>query len=121
MLLRLSLPLLLLPQLSWGIKTVSFKKFSSAFPQTTHSFKDHCILACDGTHVVYSTNSEIIEDFNVRGSDPPLRLSYNLFKIILWMFAERANEIVRKFLTNIFITADDAAVFLAGIYCGANE
>ena len=41
-----------------------FKEFSSAFPQTTHSFKDHCILACDGTHVVYSTNSEIIEDFN---------------------------------------------------------
>lgn len=40
-----------------------FKKFSS-FPQTTHSFKDYCILACDGTHVVYSTNSEIIEDFN---------------------------------------------------------
>jgi len=28
MLLRLSLPLLLLPQLSWGIKTVSFKKIT---------------------------------------------------------------------------------------------
>lgn len=41
-----------------------FKKFSSAFPQTTHDFKDHCILACDGTHVVYATNAEIIEDFN---------------------------------------------------------
>ena len=27
-------------------------------------FKDHYILACDGCHVVYTTNSEIIEDYN---------------------------------------------------------
>ena len=41
-----------------------FHEFSTSFPQTTHRFKDHCILACDGTHVVYTTNSEIIEDYN---------------------------------------------------------
>ena len=41
-----------------------FDEFSSAFPQITHKFKDHCILAGDGTHVVYTTNAEIIEDFN---------------------------------------------------------
>ena len=41
-----------------------FNEFSTSFPQTTHRFKDHCILACDGTHVVYTTNSEIIEDYN---------------------------------------------------------
>ena len=41
-----------------------FHEFSDAFPQITHTFKDHCILAADGCHVVYATNSEIIEDFN---------------------------------------------------------
>ena len=41
-----------------------FSEFSSSFPSTTNKFKDHCILACDGCHVVYATNSEIIEDYN---------------------------------------------------------
>ena len=41
-----------------------FSEFSAAFPQITHSFKDHCILAFDGTHTVYSTNAQIIEDYN---------------------------------------------------------
>ena len=41
-----------------------FDEFASAFPQTTHKFKDCCILACDGCHVVYTTNAEIIEDYN---------------------------------------------------------
>ena len=41
-----------------------FNEFSSSFPQTTHQFKGHCILACDGTHVVYATNSDILEDYN---------------------------------------------------------
>ena len=41
-----------------------FSEFSSAFPATTNTFKDHCILACDGCHVVYTTSSEIIKDFN---------------------------------------------------------
>ncbi|MFR7519312.1 MAG: transposase [Mediterraneibacter faecis] len=44
--------------------SISFSEFSSAFPSTTNTFKGHCILACDGCHVVYTTNSEIIEDFN---------------------------------------------------------
>ncbi len=41
-----------------------FHEFSSAFPQTTSRFKNHCILAADGCHVVYMTNSEILEDYN---------------------------------------------------------
>jgi len=41
-----------------------FDAFSTAFPQTTHQFHDYSILACDGTHVVYTTNAEIIQDFN---------------------------------------------------------
>lgn len=41
-----------------------FHSFSAAFPQTTNQFKDHCILAADGCHVVYMTNSEIIHDYN---------------------------------------------------------
>ncbi len=41
-----------------------FSEFAASFPQTTHKFKDHCILAADGTHVVYSTNSDILEDYN---------------------------------------------------------
>ena len=41
-----------------------FNEFSSSFPQTTHQFKEHCILACDGTHVFYATNSDILEDYN---------------------------------------------------------
>ena len=41
-----------------------FNNFSASFPQTTARFKDHCILAVDGCHVVYVTNSEIIQDYN---------------------------------------------------------
>ena len=41
-----------------------FNTFASSCPQFTHAFKDHCILGCDGTHVVYATNAEIIQDFN---------------------------------------------------------
>lgn len=36
-----------------------------SFPNTTNQFKEHCILAFDGCHVVYSTNADIIEDYNV--------------------------------------------------------
>ena len=42
-----------------------FDAFSSSFPTTTHQFKDDmCILAFDGCHVVYTTNAELIEDYN---------------------------------------------------------
>ena len=41
-----------------------FSEFTNACAKITHSFKDHCILAADGTHVVYSTNAQIIEDYN---------------------------------------------------------
>lgn len=41
-----------------------FAEFSSAFPATTNQFKDHCILAFDGCHIVYTTNADIIEDYN---------------------------------------------------------
>jgi hypothetical protein len=41
-----------------------FSEFSSSFPDTTNKFKDRCILACDGCHVVYTTNADIIEDYN---------------------------------------------------------
>ena len=42
-----------------------FDAFSSSFPTTTHQFKDNmCILAFDGCHVVYTTNAELIEDYN---------------------------------------------------------
>ena len=42
-----------------------FDEFSSSFPTTTHQFKDDmCILAFDGCHVVYTTNAELIEDYN---------------------------------------------------------
>lgn len=41
-----------------------FEEFTASFPDITHTFKDHCILACDGCHVVYDTNSQIIEDYN---------------------------------------------------------
>lgn len=41
-----------------------FEEFTYSFPNITHSFKDHCILAADGSHVVYCTNKEIIEDYN---------------------------------------------------------
>lgn len=51
-------------QISLSAFEYLFSEFSSAFPSTTNTFKDHCILACDGCHVVYTTNSEIIEDFN---------------------------------------------------------
>lgn len=51
-------------QISLSAFQYLFSEFSAAFPTTTHKFKDHCILACDGCHVVYTTNSEIIEDYN---------------------------------------------------------
>ena len=41
-----------------------FHEFTARFPETTHQFKDKSILAADGTHVVYSTNAQIIEDYN---------------------------------------------------------
>lgn len=41
-----------------------FNEFSASFPETTHKFKGKSILAADGTHVVYSTNEQIIEDYN---------------------------------------------------------
>ena len=55
-------------QISLSAFEYLFSEFSSSFPRTTNKFKDHCILACDGCHVVYTTNSEIIEDYNI----PPL-------------------------------------------------
>ena len=51
-------------QISLSAFEYLFSEFSSSFPRTTNKFKDHCILACDGCHVVYTTNSEIIEDYN---------------------------------------------------------
>ena len=51
-------------QISLSAFEYLFSEFSSSFPKTTNKFKDHCILACDGCHVVYTTNSEIIEDYN---------------------------------------------------------
>ena len=51
-------------QISLSAFEYLFSEFSSAFPATTNTFKDHCILACDGCHVVYTSNSKIIEDFN---------------------------------------------------------
>lgn len=51
-------------QISLSAFECLFSEFSSAFPNTTHTFKDYCILACDGCHVVYATNAEILEDFN---------------------------------------------------------
>lgn len=41
-----------------------FEEFTSSFTGITHTFKDKCILAADGCHVVYSTNATIIEDYN---------------------------------------------------------
>ena len=41
-----------------------FDEFAASFPQITHKTKGYCVLAADGTHVVYSTNEEIIEDYN---------------------------------------------------------
>lgn len=51
-------------QISLSAFEYLFSEFSSSFPATTNKFKDHCILACDGCHIVYTTNSEIIEDYN---------------------------------------------------------
>ncbi len=42
-----------------------FSEFSNSFPDTTNQFKDRCILEFDGCHVVYATNSDIIEDYNI--------------------------------------------------------
>ena len=52
-------------QISLSAFEYLFSEFSSSFPRTTNKFKDHCILACDRCHVVYTTNSEIIEDYNI--------------------------------------------------------
>lgn len=49
-----------------------FSEFSSSFPTAANKFKDHCILAFDGCHVVYTTNSEVIEDYN-----KPRLIDYN--------------------------------------------
>lgn len=51
-------------QISLSAFEYLFSAFSESFPTYTNSFKDYCILAFDGTHVVYSTNAEIIEDYN---------------------------------------------------------
>ena len=51
-------------QLSQTAFDYLFSEFSSSFPDTTHQFKGKCILAADGTHVVYTTNAQIIEDYN---------------------------------------------------------
>lgn len=51
-------------QISLSAFEYLFSEFSSSFPSTTDKFKDHCILACDGCHVVYATNCDIIEDYN---------------------------------------------------------
>ena len=51
-------------QISLSAFEYLFSEFSSSFPSTTDKFKDHCILACDGCHVVHATNSDIIEDYN---------------------------------------------------------
>ena len=51
-------------QISLSAFEYLFQEFSSAFPQITKPFKGKAILAFDGTHIVYTTNSEIIEDYN---------------------------------------------------------
>jgi hypothetical protein len=51
-------------QISLSAFEYLFDEFASSFPQTTFSFKDHCILAADGCHIVYTTNAEILEDYN---------------------------------------------------------
>lgn len=59
-------------QISLSAFEYLFSEFSSSFPMATNKFKDHCILAFDGCHVVYTTNSEIIEDYN-----KPRLIDYN--------------------------------------------
>lgn len=51
-------------QISLSAFQFLFDEFSSSFPQTTRQFKGRCILACDGCHVVYTTNAEILQDYN---------------------------------------------------------
>lgn len=51
-------------QISLSAFEYLFSEFAASFPATTNKFKDHCILAFDGSHVVYTTNAEIIEDYN---------------------------------------------------------
>ena len=51
-------------QISLSAFQYLFDEFSTTFPQTTNQFKGRCILACDGCHIVYTTNAEIIEDYN---------------------------------------------------------
>ena len=51
-------------QISLDAFRTLFQEFSTSFPTTTHQFKGYCILAADGTHTVYSTNPQILEDYN---------------------------------------------------------
>ena len=51
-------------QISHSAFEYLFAEFAASFPTTINKFKDHCILAFDGSHVVYTTNSEIIEGYN---------------------------------------------------------
>ena len=51
-------------QISFSAFEYLFSEFSSSFPAATNTFRDHCILAFDGCHVVYTTNAEILEDYN---------------------------------------------------------
>lgn len=51
-------------QISLSAFQFLFDEFSSSFPQTTKQFKGRSILACDGCHVVYTTNAEILQDYN---------------------------------------------------------
>lgn len=51
-------------QISLSAFEYLFSTFAASFPATTNTFKGLCILACDGTHVVYDTNAQILEDYN---------------------------------------------------------
>ena len=62
-------------QISLDAFRTLFQEFSTSFPTTTHQFKGYCILAADGTHTVYSTNPQILEDYN-----KPQLLEHRAFK-----------------------------------------
>lgn len=59
-----------LPSIKEGLKflfpllSIFFRNSRQPFLPLLILLKNHCILACDDCHVVYTTNSEIIEDFN---------------------------------------------------------
>ena len=61
-----------------------FSQFSYSFPQTTNTFKGRCILACDGSHIVYSTNAEILQDYFLpeSGTSRLSRLYYWIFSAV---------------------------------------